>query len=279
MSNIKVFEDKKIRTQWNADEEDWYFSVVDIVGVLTDKDYDNARKYWKVLKGRLKSEGSELVSFCYQLKLPAQDGKLRETDVLNTKGILRLIQSIPSKKAEPFKMWLAQVGSERLDEIADPQKAIDRAVETYRQKGYPEEWITQRMMTIKMRKELTDEWQNHGVTQEKDYAILTNEMTKAWSGMSVQEYKQLKGLKKENLMDNMTNIELVLNILAEVTTTAISKQESPKTFEENKKIARRGGSVASDAKKRYEEETGKKAISPLNADNKNLLEIKPDEEK
>ncbi len=279
MSNIKVFEDKKIRTQWNADEEDWYFSVVDIVGVLTDKDYDNARKYWKVLKGRLKSEGSELVSFCYQLKLPAQDGKLRETDVLNTKGILRLIQSIPSKKAEPFKMWLAQVGSERLDEIADPQKAIDRAVETYRQKGYPEEWITQRMMTIKMRKELTDEWQNHGVTQEKDYAILTNEMTKAWSGMSVQEYKQLKGLKKENLMDNMTNIELVLNILAEVTTTAISKQESPKTFEENKKIAHRGGSVASDAKKRYEEETGKKAISPLNADNKNLLEIKSDEDK
>ena len=279
MSNIKVFEDKKIRTQWNANEEDWYFSVVDIVGVLTDKDYDNARKYWKVLKGRLKNEGSELVSFCYQLKLPAQDGKLRETDVLNTKGILRLIQSIPSKKAEPFKMWLAQVGSERLDEIADPQKAIDRAVETYRQKGYPEEWITQRMMTIKMRKELTDEWQNRGITQEKDYAILTNEMTKAWSGMSVQEYKQLKGLKKENLRDNMTNIELVLNMLAEVTTTAISKQENPKTFAENKKIARRGGSVASDAKKRYEEETGKKAISPLNADNKNLLEIKSDEDK
>ena len=279
MSNIKVFEDKKIRTQWNADEEDWYFSVVDIVGVLTDKDYDNARKYWKVLKGRLKNEGSELVSFCYQLKLPAQDGKLRETDVLNTKGILRLVQSIPSKKAEPFKMWLAQVGSERLDEIADPQKAIDRAVETYRQKGYPEEWITQRMMTIKMRKELTDEWQNRGITQEKDYAILTNEMTKAWSGMSVQEYKQLKGLKKENLRDNMTNIELVLNMLAEVTTTAISKQENPKSFEENKKIARRGGSVASDAKKRYEEETGKKAISPLNADNKNLLEIKSDEDK
>ncbi len=278
MSNIKVFEDKKIRTQWNETEEDWYFSVVDIVGVLTDKDYDNARKYWKVLKGRLKNEGSELVSFCYQLKLPAQDGKLRETDVLNTKGILRLVQSIPSKKAEPFKMWLAQVGSERLDEIADPQKAIDRAIETYRQKGYPEEWITQRMMTIKMRKELTDEWQNRGISQEKDYAILTNEMTKAWSGMSVQEYKQLKGLKKENLRDNMTNIELVLNMLAEVTTTAISKQENPRTFEENKKIARRGGSVASDAKKRYEEETSKKAISPLNADDKKLLEIKPNEE-
>ncbi len=280
MSNIKVFEDKKIRTQWNADEEDWYFSVVDVVEILTDsKDYQTARNYWKVLKNRLNKEGSELVTNCNRLKLQSADGKFYMQDVLNTKGILRLVQSIPSKKAEPFKMWLAQVGSERLDEIADPQKAIDRAVETYRQKGYPEEWITQRMMTIKMRKELTDEWQNRGITQEKDYAILTNEMTKAWSGMSVQEYKQLKGLKKENLRDNMTNIELVLNMLAEVTTTAISKQESPKTFEDNKKIARRGGSVASDAKKRYEEETGKNAISPLNADNKNLLEIKPNEDK
>ena len=280
MSNIKVFEDKKIRTQWNADEEDWYFSVVDVVEILTDsKDYQTARNYWKVLKNRLNKEGSELVTNCNRLKLQSADGKFYMQDVLNTKGILRLVQSIPSKKAEPFKMWLAQVGSERLDEIADPQKAIDRAVETYRQKGYPEEWITQRMMTIKMRKELTDEWQNRGITQEKDYAILTNEMTKAWSGMSVQEYKQLKGLKKENLRDNMTNVELVLNMLAEVTTTAISKQESPKTFEDNKKIARRGGSVASDAKKRYEEETGKNAISPLNADNKNLLEIKPNEDK
>ena len=280
MSNIKVFEDKKIRTQWNADEEDWYFSVVDVVEILTDsKDYQTARNYWKVLKNRLNKEGSELVTNCNRLKLQSADGKFYMQDVLNTKGILRLVQSIPSKKAEPFKMWLAQVGSERLDEIADPPKAIDRAVETYRQKGYPEEWITQRMMTIKMRKELTDEWQNRGITQEKDYAILTNEMTKAWSGMSVQEYKQLKGLKKENLRDNMTNIELVLNMLAEVTTTAISKQESPKTFEDNKKIARRGGSVASDAKKRYEEETGKNAISPLNADNKNLLEIKPNEDK
>lgn len=279
MSNIKIFEDKKIRTQWNEQEEDWYFSVVDIVGILTDKDYDDARKYWKVLKGRLKNEGSELVSFCYQLKLPAQDGKLRETDVLNTKGILRLVQSIPSKKAEPFKMWLAQVGSERLDEIADPEKAIIRGADFYRAKGYTEGWINQRLQTIEMRKELTDEWKARGIEKEKDYAILTNEMTKAWSGMSVQEYKQLKGLKKENLRDNMTNIELVLNMLAEVTTTAISKQENPKTFEENKKIARRGGSVASDAKKRYEEETGKKAISPRNADNKNLLEIKSDEDK
>lgn len=277
MSNIKVFEDKKIRTQWNANEEDWYFSVVDVVEALTDS--PNPQTYWRVLKKRLKDEGNETVTNCNALKMIAKDGKSRLTDVVNTKDLLRLVQSIPSKKAEPFKMWLAQVGSERLDEIGDPQKAIDRAVETYRQKGYPEEWITQRMMTIKMRKELTDEWQNRGITQEKDYAILTNEMTKAWSGMSVQEYKQLKGLKKENLRDNMTNIELVLNMLAEVTTTAISKQENPKSFEDNKKIARRGGSVASDAKKRYEEETGKKAISPLNADNKNLLEIKSNEDK
>ena len=274
MSNIKVFEDKKIRTQWNEQEEDWYFSVVEIVGILTGKEYDDARKYWKVLKGRLKNEGSELVSFCYQLKLPAQDGKLRETDVLNTKGILRLVQSIPSKKAEPFKMWLAQVGSERLDEIADPQKAIDRAVETYRQKGYPEEWITQRMMTIKMRKELTDEWQNRGITQEKDYAILTNEMTKAWSGMSVQEYKQLKGLKKENLRDNMTNIELVLNMLAEVTTTELSKKENPKTFNESKQIAKRGGKFAGETRVRYENELGRKITSPANATNKKLLDDK-----
>ena len=278
MSNIKVFEDKKIRTEWNEQEEDWYFSVVDIVGVLTDKEYDDARKYWKVLKGRLKNEGSELVSFCYQLKLPAQDGKLRETDVLNTKGILRLVQSIPSKKAEPFKMWLAQVGSERLDEIADPQKSIDRAIATYREKGYSEEWITQRMMTIKMRKELTAEWQDKGITQEKDYAILTNEMTKAWSGMSVQEYKKLKGLKKENLRDNMTNIELVLNMLAEVTTTGLSKNENPKTFNESKQIARRGGTIAKNARKEYEEQLGQSIISPANATNKKLLDVKKDED-
>ena len=279
MSNIKVFEDKKIRTQWNEQEEDWYFSVVDIVGILTDKDYDNARKYWKVLKGRLKNEGSELVSFCYQLKLPSSDGKNYKTDVLNTKGILRLVQSIPSKKAEPFKMWLAQVGSERLDEIADPQKAIDRAIATYRDKGYSEEWITQRMMTIKMRKELTAEWQDKGITQEKDYAILTNEMTKAWSGMSVQEYKKLKGLKKENLRDNMTNIELVLNMLAEVTTTGLSKNENPKTFNESKQIARRGGTIAKNARKEYEEQLGQSIISPVNATNKKLLDIKKDEDK
>ncbi len=277
MSNIKVFEDKKIRTQWNAEEEDWYFSVVDVIEALTDSVDPTA--YWRKLKQRLKDEGNETVTNCHALKMLAKDGRSRLTDVVNTKDLLRLIQSIPSKKAEPFKMWLAQVGSERLDEIADPQKAIDRAVETYRQKGYPEEWITQRMMTIKMRKELTDEWQKRGITQEKDYAILTNEMTKAWSGMSVGEYKQLKGLKKENLRDNMTNIELVLNMLAEVTTTAMSKAQKPNTMAGHKRVAREGGEVARTAKNAYEQRVGKKAISPLNSDNKNLLEIKPNEDK
>lgn len=204
MSNIKVFENRKVRTQWDAEKEDWWFSVVDIVGILTDKDYEAARKYWKVLKGRLKNEGSELVSFCYQLKLQSSDGKCYNTDVLDTKGVLRLVQSIPSKKAEPFKMWLAQVGSDRLDEIADPEKAIIRGANFYRAKGYTEGWINQRLQTIEMRKELTDEWKERGITKDKDYAILTNEMTKAWSGLSVQEYKKLKGLKKENLRDNIS---------------------------------------------------------------------------
>lgn len=278
MSNIKVFEDRKVRTQWDAEKEDWWFSVVDIVGILTDKDYEAARKYWKVLKGRLKNEGSELVSFCYQLKLQSSDGKYYNTDVLDTKGVLRLVQSIPSKKAEPFKMWLAQVGSDRLDEIADPEKAIIRGADFYRAKGYTEGWINQRLQTIEMRKELTDEWKERGVTKDKDYAILTNEMTKAWSGLSVNEYKKLKGLKKENLRDNMTNIELVLNMLAEVTTTALSKQEKPQTFKENKNIARRGGNVATTAKQAYEEQLGQKVVSPLNAQNKQMLEIKNDDE-
>ncbi len=276
MSNIKVFEDKKIRTEWNEKEEDWYFSVVDVCAVFSES--KTPRNYWSDLKRKIKEEGSELHENIVQLKLESSDGKKYETDVLNTKGVLRLIQSIPSKKAEPFKLWLAQVGGERLDEIVDPQKAIDRAVETYRQKGYPEEWITQRMMTIKMRKELTDEWQNRGITKEKEYAILTNEMTKAWSGMSVQEYKKLKGIKKENLRDNMTNIELVLNMLAEVTTTEMSKNKKPNSFEENRRVAREGGEVAKTAKNAYEQRVGKKVISSINADNKNLLEDKNDEE-
>ena len=272
MSNIKVFEDKKIRTQWNEQEEDWYFSVVDVISILTDS--SQPRKYWNDLKRKLKQEGSQLSEKIGQLKLQSSDGKFYSTDVVNTKDLLRLIQSIPSKKAEPFKIWLAQVGSERLDEIADPQKAIDRAISTYREKGYSEEWITQRMMTIKMRKELTAEWQERGITQEKDYAILTNEMTKAWSGLSVQEYKKFKGLKKENLRDNMTNIELVLNMLAEVTTTELSQKEKPVTFKENKEIAKRGGKFAGETRERYEKEMGRKIISPANANDKKLLDDK-----
>ena len=272
MANIKVFENKQIRTQWNEMEEDWYFSVVDVCAVFSDS--KTPRNYWSDLKRKLKKEGSELHENLVQLKMPSSDGKTYKTDMLNTKWLLRLVQSIPSPKAEPFKVWLAQVGSERLDEIADPQKAIDRAIATYREKGYPEEWITQRMMTIKMRKELTAEWQQRGITQEKDYAILTNEMTKAWSGLSVKEYKKLKGLKKENLRDNMTNIELVLNMLAEVTTTELSQKEKPETFNQNKEIAKRGGKFAGETRQRYEKELGRKIISPTNASNKKLLEVK-----
>lgn len=273
-NKIKVFENKQVRTLWNADEEEWYFSVVDIVSVLTDNDYQAARNYWKVLRKRLSDEGSELVTNCNRLKMPASDGKMRETDCLDTKGVLRLVQSIPSPKAEPFKMWLAQVGSERLDEIADPEKAILRGADFYRAKGYTEGWINQRLQTIEMRKELTDEWKSRGIEQEKDYAILTNEMTKAWSGLSVKEYKELKGLKKENLRDNMTNIELVLNMLAEVTTTAISKREQPDTFEESKTIAKRGGKVAKNARTDIESQLGQSIISPLNASDKPALEVK-----
>ena len=228
---------------------------MDIVASLTDS--ANPQTYWRVLKKRLKDEGNETVTNCNALKLRAPDGKMRLTDCLDTKGVLRLVQSIPSPKAEPFKMWLAQTGSERLDEIADPEKAILRGAEFYRAKGYTEGWINQRLQTIEMRKELTDEWKARGIEREKDYAILTNEMTKAWSGLTVQEYKQVKGLKKENLRDNMTNIELVLNMLAEVTTTAISKQEKPETFNENKRVAREGGQVARNAKTDIEKRLGK----------------------
>ena len=276
-NKIKVFEKKQVRTSWNAEEEERYFSVVDIVAVLTDSEDPN--NYWKVLKNRLKKEGSELVTNCNRLKMRShKDGKMYYTDCLDTKGVLRLVQSIPSPKAEPFKMWLAQVGSERLDEIADPEKAIMRGAEFYRAKGYTEGWINQRLQTIEMRKELTDEWKARGIDSNRDYAILTNEMTRAWSGMSVQEYKALKGLKKENLRDNMTNIELVLNMLAEVTTTAISKQEQPETFNENKAVARRGGKVAKNARDDIEAQLGQSVISPLNATDKPALEVKTLEE-
>ena len=273
MGNIKLFENRKVRAEWNAEEQEWYIAVVDVCAILTDNDYQTGRKYWNKLKQRLNEEGSELVTNCHQLKMLASDGKMRMTDVLDTRGILRLIQSIPSPKAEPFKMWLATVGSERLDEIADPEKAILRGADFYRQKGYTDGWINQRLQTIEMRKKLTDEWQERGVT-EKEYAILTNEMTKAWSGMTVGQYKEMKGLTKQNLRDNMTDIELVLNMLAEVTTTSISKTQQPKTLEQNTQVAVRGGKVASRAKDDYERETGQKVISSLSAENKELLEIK-----
>ena len=275
-NKLKVFESKQISTIWNANEEEWYFSVVDIVSVLTES--ENPRKYWSVLKTRLKKEGSEVTTNCSQLKMLAPDGKMRMRDAMDTKGVLRLVQSIPSPKAEPFKMWLAQVGSERLDEIADPEKAILRGAEFYRAKGYTEGWINQRLQTIEMRKELTDEWKARGIERDKDYAILTNEMTKAWSGLTVKEYKAVKGLKKENLRDNMTNIELVLNMLAEVTTTAISKSRQPETFTESKQIAREGGAVAKNAKTDIEERLGGSVISPLNAKDKPALEVKTTEE-
>ena len=274
-NKIKLFENKKIRYVWNDDEEEWYFSVVDIVEVLADsKDYQTARNYWKVLKNRLNAEGSELVTKCNRLKMLAPDGKMRETDTLSTKNVLRLIQSIPSPKAEPFKMWLAQVGNDRLEEYADPEKAITRGAEYYRAKGYTEGWIKQRLQAIEMRKELTDEWRNRGIEKESEFAILTNEITKAWSGLSVKEYKQKKGLKKENLRDNMTNIELVLNMLAEVSTTAISKAKEPETFDENVSVAQEGGSVAKNARTDIESRIGKTVISELNTKDKFALDVK-----
>ncbi|MBR1536124.1 MAG: phage antirepressor protein [Treponema sp.] len=273
-NKLKLFENKKIRYVWNDEEEDWYFSVVDVCYALSESEGIDKGAYWRKLKQRLKAEGSEVVTKCHELKMPAADGKLYKTDTLSTKNILRLIQSIPSPKAEPFKMWLAQVGNDRLEEYADPEKAIARGAEYYRAKGYTEGWINQRLQTIEMRKELTDEWKARGIEKESDYAILTNEMTKAWSGLTVKEYKQKKGLKKENLRDNMTNIELVLNMLAEVTATSISRQEEPSGFEENKDVAVRGGKVANTAKEEYEKATGLKAVSSLNAKDKAALEVR-----
>lgn len=263
---IQLFEDKRIRTAWDEEKEEWYFSIIDAVAVLTNQpDYQAARNYWKVTKKRLKEEGNETVTACNQLKMTAADGKRRMTDVANTEQLLRIIQSIPSPKAEPFKLWLAQVGRERIEETIDPELTIDRALETYLKKGYSREWINQRLQAIQVRKELTDEWDARGVQKGVEYAILTNEISRAWSGMSTRQYKDLKGLKKENLRDNMTTLELVLNMLAEATTTEISKQKAPSIFSENIAVAREGGEAAGIARKAVEARTGVPVITSKNA--------------
>ena len=265
-NKIQLFEDKRIRTAWDPEKEEWFFSVVDVVGVLTEQpDQRHAAKYWSVLKTRLKAEGCELTTNCSQLKMKALDGKRRLTDVADTEQLLRIIQSIPSPKAEPFKMWLAQVGRERIEETIDPELTIDRALDTYQKKGYSKEWINQRLQAIQVRKELTDEWDKRGIQKGIEYAILTDEISRAWSGMSTRQYKQLKGLKKENLRDNMSTLELVLNMLAEATTTEISKQKEPETFSENMAVARAGGEAAGEARKAVEARTGVPVITEKNA--------------
>lgn len=270
---IRLFNEKQIRTHWDEEQEKWFFSIVDVVGVLTES--PNPNNYWKVLKHRLTKEGSELVTICNQLKMQSTDGKYYKTDVADTEQLFRLIQSIPSSKAEPFKMWLARVGRERIDEIEDPEIGIDRLMETYLRKGYSKEWINQRLKSIEIRKELTDEWDNRGVKKGQEYAILTDEITKAWSGFTTKQYKNFKDLKKENLRDHMTNIELVLNMLAEASTTEISKKTEPKTFTENKVVAQKGGNVAKAARLQLQKSTGKNVVTRLNAkniDNKGLKE-------
>lgn len=268
-NELKLFENKKIRAKWDDEQEKWYFSVVDIVSALTDNDYQKSRNYWKWLKNKLTQEGSELVSTTNQLKMQSVDGKYYNTDVMDIKQILRLIQSIPSKKAEPFKLWLAQVGKERIDEAYDPEIAINRSLDIYRKKGYSEEWINQRLKTIDIRKEFTDELKEKGISEAKDFAILTNILTQAWSGYSIKEYKKLKRLKKENLRDNMTNMELVLNMLAETSSTEISKSKKQKGFKEAEDSVVKGGNIARIAREQLERETGKMVIS-----NKNAKEIR-----
>ena len=264
---IQLFEDQPIRTAWDEEQEEWYFSVVDVVGALTEQTTQRgSSNYWAKLKQRLKEEGAnELLTNCQQLKMKAADGKRRLTDVANTVQLLRIIQSIPSKKAEPFKVWLAEVGRDRIEETMDPELIAERLVRTYERKGYTREWINQRLMAISARKELTDEWKDHGIRQGKEYAILTDEITKAWSGMTTRQYKNLKGLKKESLRDNMSTTELVLNMLAETATKEISQTENPQGFEENKKVAGRGGRIAGNARKAIEDETGRSVITSRNA--------------
>lgn len=262
--SIQLFEDQKIRTAWDAEKEEWYFSIIDVISVLTGS--ANPRRYWSDLKRKLKAEGAnELYEKIVQLKMLSSDGKRYKTDVANTEQLLRIIQSIPSPKAEPFKAWLAMVGKERIEETIDPEQAIDRALDTYLKKGYSEEWIHQRLLAIRIRNELTDEWKKRGVQKGKEYAILTDEISRAWSGMTTGQYKRLKGLTKENLRDNMTDLELVLTMLAEASTTDISKTAKPQTFEENKQVAKRGGKVAGIARQALEAETGKPVITEKNA--------------
>ena len=263
---LQIFENQPIRTAWDEAKEEWYFSVVDVVAVLTEQpDARHAAKYWSVLKMRLKKEGSELPSNCSQFKLKAVDGKRRLTDVATTEQLLRIIQSIPSKKAEPFKLWLAMVGRERIEEIIDPELTIERALDTYAKKGYSPEWINQRMQTIRARKELTDAWDAHGVKKGTEYGILTDEVTKAWSGMTTRQYKNLKGLKKENLRDNMSTLELALNMLAEATTTELTNAQNPQGLEENRAVAKQGGKVAGNARKEIESQTGRPVVTSGNA--------------
>lgn len=263
---VQLFENKRIRTAWDEEREEWYFSIVDVVAVLTDQpDQRHAAKYWSVLKTRLKKEGSELTTNCSQLKMIAEDGKRRLTDVADIQQLLRIIQSIPSPKAEPFKLWLAEVGRERIEETIDPELTIDRALQTYLRKGYSKEWINQRLQAIQVRKELTDEWENRGVKKGAEYAILTDEISRAWSGMTTRQYKNLKGLTKENLRDNMSTLELVLNMLAEATTAELAKVHDAQGFEENQDVAQRGGKVAGDARRAIEADTGKPVITSKNA--------------
>ena len=278
-NKVELYEDQPIRTAWDEESEELYFSIVDVVRVLTESpDYNTGRKYWNKLKQRLKEEGSEPVTNCHQLKMKAADGKHRSTDVANTEQLLRIIQSIPSKKAEPFKLWLAQVGRERIEEIIDPELTIDRALETYAKKGYSPDWINQRLQTIRARKELTDVWKEHGVQEGKEYAILTDEVTKAWSGMTTRSYKNLKGLKKENLRDNMSTLELALNMLAEATTTELTKAKNPIGLEENKKTACEGGKIAGRAKAEIEQSTGRPVITADNAQQLNAVVVETIEE-
>jgi len=262
-TSIKLFEQKQVRSVWDDEQEKWYFSIVDVVGVLSES--IDPQAYWRKLKQRLREEGNETVTNCHGLKMVASDGKMRMTDVADTEQLFRLIQSIPSPKAEPLKVWIANVARERIDEMEDPEIGIDRLMETYLRKGYSKEWINQRLKSIEIRKELTGEWENRGVQKGKEFAILTDDITSAWSGLTTKQYKQFKDLKKENLRDHMTNLELVLNMLAEATTTEISKEKKPKTLPENRKIAKQGGTIAGNTRKEIEAKTGKKIVSKINA--------------